>query len=396
MTDPELIIQPAIPIPAFMAGEVQSKLAYVDEKIQSASVLPDGSQIKLILKTPVEEKESETIIRKVQDVVTLMVKGVIQPRTQILESHLDRKVPNKSDPMPELMDRQEVSREGRGIYTLGPLVAGLIDYFESRFLELADSFSAVPYRFPTLISAKYLDRVNYFKAFPHSLSFVTHLREDLENIDHFAQHTHWEGEGLNAKPESFSKIEALNSPAVCYHWYFSLADRKLITDHLVATAVGQCFRYESSNLTSLERLWNFTMREIIFIGHGDYVLEQRETGRQRMEKILEEIGLAYQVESANDPFFIGEFRKQAAFQSAFQLKYEIRASLPFSGKTLAVGSYNYHQDFFGRNLNITLPDDSPIHTGCIAFGLERIAYAFLAQYGLDKDQWPLAVREGVR
>jgi hypothetical protein len=33
-------------------------------------------------------------------------------------------------------------------------------------------------------------------------------------------------------------------------------------------------------------------------------------------------------ESANDPFFIGEFRKQVAFQSAFQLKFEIRAAYP--------------------------------------------------------------------
>ncbi len=396
MTEPELTIQPIIPIPAFMAGEVQSKLAYVDEKILRASVLPDGSMIQVILKTPVEEAKSEKIIQKVQDVVKVMVKGVIQPKAQILENHLDRPVPGKVDPMPELLEMQEVSKEGRGIYTLGPLITSLIAYFESRFVELADSFSAVPYRFPTLISAKYLDRVNYFKAFPHSLNFVTHLREDLDNIDHFAQHTHWEEDGLNASPDSFSKIEVLNSPAVCYHWYFSLADQKLKSDHLVATAVGNCFRYESSNLTTLERLWNFTMREIIFIGHGEYVLEQREIGRQRMEKTLEELGLAYRVESANDPFFIGEFRKQAAFQSAFQLKYEIRASLPFSGKTLAVGSYNYHQDFFGRNLNISLPDGSPIHTGCIAFGLERMAYAFLSQYGLDKQQWPAAVREGVR
>ncbi len=289
-----------------------------------------------------------------------------------------------------------MSKEGRGIYTLGPLLTSLIEYFESRFLELAESFSAQPYRFPTLISARLLDRVNYFKAFPHSLSFVTHLREDLENIDQFAQHTHWEGEALNASKESFSKIEALLSPAVCYHWYFSLADQQLKEEHLVGTAVGNCFRYESSNLTSLERLWNFTMREIIFIGHGDYVLEQREIGRQRMTIILEECGLAYRVESANDPFFIGEFRKQAAFQTAFQLKYEIRASLPFAGRTLAVGSYNYHQDFFGRHLNITLPDGSPIHTGCIAFGLERMAYAFLSQYGLEKANWPLAVREGIR
>jgi seryl-tRNA synthetase len=396
MTEPSLIITPAIPIPEFMVGEVQSKLAYVDETIERALVRPDGMSIEIMLKEPVTAQKSDDITEKVQDVITMMVKGVIKPRTQILESFLDRPVPSHADPMPELLDRQEVSKEGRGIYTLGPLISNLIGYFEKRFLELADSFSAVPYRFPTLISAKMLDRVNYFKAFPHSLSFVTHLREDLENIDHFSQHTHWEGGGLNASPESFSKIEALNSPAVCYHWYFSLADQQLKSDHLVATAVGNCFRYESSNLTSLERLWNFTMREIIFIGHGEYVLEQRETGRQRMSDILGEFGLAYQVESANDPFFIGEFRKQAAFQSAFQLKYEIRASLPFSGKTLAVGSYNYHQDFFGRNLNITLPDGSPIHTGCIAFGLERMAYAFLAQYGLDKKQWPEKVREGIR
>ena len=98
------------------------------------------------------------------------------------------------------------------------------------------------------------------------------------------------------------------------------------------------------------------------------------------------------MESANDPFFIGEFRKQVAFQSAFQLKYEVRARLPFKESTLAVGSYNYHQDFFGRQLNITLPDGSPAHTGCAAFGLERMAFAFLAQYGFDPEQWPPAMR----
>ena len=78
------------------------------------------------------------------------------------------------------------------------------------------------------------------------------------------------------------------------------------------------------------------MREVIFVGSKDFVLENREAARQRMISVFEEIGLAYRVESANDPFFIGEFRKQAVFQSAFQLKFEIRASLPFKGSTLAV------------------------------------------------------------
>jgi seryl-tRNA synthetase len=229
------------------------------------------------------------------------------------------------------------------------------------------------------------------------LTFATHLREDLDIIDRFSQKAYCDEEGnLNASnDEVFAKVKTLLSPAVCYHLYLSLADQPLPVGNLVATAVGNCFRYEAINLTSLERLWNFTMREVIFVGPKDFVLENREIARQRMNHIFNEIGLAYRVESANDPFFIGEFRKQVAFQSAFQLKYEIRASLPFKGSTLAVGSYNYHQDFFGRHLNITLPDGSPAHTGCVAFGLERIAYAYLAQYGLDSHRWPTSIREAI-
>jgi hypothetical protein len=60
-----------------------------------------------------------------------------------------------------------------------------------------------------------------------------------------------------------------------------------------------------------------------------------------------------------------------------------------------VGSYNYHQDFFGRHLDIRLPDDAPASTGCVAFGLERLAFAFLAQYGLDPGEWPEAVRDAL-
>jgi len=387
-----LTFVPAVPIPDYLVGEVQSKLAYVDETIENARVSTSGDRIELKLRQPENAERQAELQEKVQRVVISMAKGAFKPKIQILEDHLDRPVPYHKDPMRELSTRGEISQEANGIFSLGPLLTRLIDYFESRFLELADSFGAAPYRFPTLIPAKYLERVNYFHAFPHSLTFATHLREDLDAIDHFAQNAACDEHGLNSPPESFAQVQALLSPAVCYHLYFSLADRPLPGGQIAATAVGNCFRYEAINLVSLERLWNFTMREIIFVGPKDYVLENREQGRQRMERILEEIGLAYRVESANDPFFIGEFRKQAAFQSAFQLKFEIRARLPFRDSTLAVGSYNYHQDFFGRSLNITLPDGSAAHTGCVAFGLERMAFAFLAQFGLDTENWPASVR----
>ncbi|OGO38367.1 MAG: hypothetical protein A2W35_03920 [Chloroflexi bacterium RBG_16_57_11] len=381
---------PATSIPDYLTDEIQAKLAYVDERIVRAQVSSDHILLEV---SPWDEAQSAAELEgKVQRVVLSMAKGAFKPKVQILEDHLDRPVSFRQDPMPELLRRGEVSQEADGVYTLGPLLTRLIAFFEDQFLSLAASFDAAPYRFPTLIPARYLERVNYFRAFPHSLTFVTHLREDLDVIDEFSQHAACDQHGLTTPPGSFDTIQTLLSPAVCYHLYFALADKPLPGGQVVATAVGNCFRYEAINLTSLERMWNFTMREVIFVGSKDFVLENRELARQRMAKFFEAIGLAYRVESANDPFFIGEFRKQAAFQSAFQLKFEIRASLPYKDSTLAVGSYNYHQDFFGRSLNISLPDGSPAHTGCVAFGLERIAFAFLAQFGLYPAQWPAQVR----
>lgn len=389
-----LDIVPEINIPFYLIGQIQSKLAYVDETITAVEIAPGGDQITLSFRSLPNGEARGKLEAKVQRVVAEMAEGAVQPKVEVLEDHLDRPTPFAADPMQELVARGEVSEEHTGIFSFGPLMTRLIEIFEGYFLDLADLFKAQPYRFPTLISAEKLGRVNYFRAFPHSLTFATHLREDLDIINEFSEHAHYGESGLSAGMDSFSRIQALLSPAVCYHLYFALADKPLPGGQLAATAVGHCFRYESNNLSSLERLWNFTMREVIFVGPADYVIENREHARRHMEKLLAKVGLAYQVESANDPFFVGEFRRQAAFQNAFQLKYELRARLPFKDDTLAVGSYNYHQDFFGRHLNITLPDGSPTHTGCVAFGLERMAYAFLAQFGFDPKGWPQPVREG--
>lgn len=398
--------KPAVPIPPFLVGEIRAKLAYVDEAITHAevgeerirlTVIPQKGEALRAGEAPqtLSEERKTAIEEKVQRVVLSMARGAIPPKIQVLEDHLDRPVPYNQDPLPTLLRSREVFKETAGVFAFGPLLTRLIEFFENQFLALAKSFSAVPYRFPTLIPASHLERVHYFRAFPHSLTFVTHLREDLDVIDAFSQQAACDEGKLNTPAESFARVQALLSPAVCYHLYFALADRSLEGGHLAATSVGHCFRYEAINLTSLERLWDFTMREVIFVGDKEYVLDSREAARRSMAGFFERIGMAYRVESATDPFFIGEFRRQAAFQSAFQLKYEVRARLPYKESTLAVGSYNYHQDFFGRSLNITLPDGSPAHTGCVAFGLERLALAFLSQFGLDLEFWPEEVRRSV-
>ncbi len=395
MSLPDLEVIPKVPIPDFLLGEVQSRLAYVDEAVSSVRVAESGDRIYLSMWREMDAAERSQIEDKLQRVVTAMVEGAIRPRTQVLEDNLDRPVPNHRDPMPQLTADGEVSKEATGVFTFGPQLTRLIGYFESRLAELAARFDAQPYRFPTLISAEFLDRVKYFRAFPHTLTFATHLRSDLDVIDAFAAQAAYQKTGLNTNPESLAPIKTLLSPAVCYHLYFALADREVAGGQLVATAVGNCFRYESSNLISLERLWNFTMQEIIFVGDKEFVLSKRDEARAIVGDLLNEWGIAYRVESANDPFFIGEFRAQAAFQSAFELKYEVRARVPHRDGTLAIGSYNYHQDFFGRHLDMQIPGGAAAHTGCVAFGLERLAYAFLSQYGVQPSGWPAHIRESI-
>jgi hypothetical protein len=69
------------------------------------------------------------------------------------------------------------------------------------------------------------------------------------------------------------------------------------------------------------------MREVIFVGPKDFVLDHRETARQRMAKLFEEIGLAYRVESANDP---ESYREQAESAAAHGLRVNtlVTRSLP--------------------------------------------------------------------
>ena len=394
MHEHTMILEGEARVPSYLTGDLQSRLAYADERLERASVSPEGDRVLLDFSSRPDSATIQAVEAKVRRVIEAMVRGAVRPREKVLEDHLDRPVPSRVDPMPALAERGEVVPEEKGIAVLGPLLASLMDFFERAFLDLAQGFGARPYRFPTLISAELLDRVEYFRSFPHSITFAAHLRTDLDVIEGFSEAAHIEHKALHVDPAAFAPVTAVLSPAVCFHYYGALSGARL-SQGVCATAVGNCFRFESSNLASLERLWNFTMREIIFVGAKDFVLENREEARKRVAPLLEAWGLAYRVEGASDPFFVGEFKRQTAFQSAFQLKYEIRALVPHRQGTLAVGSYNYHQDFFGRHLDIRLQDGSPASTGCVAFGLERLAYAFLAQYGLEPAQWPEAVRSAL-
>ena len=260
--------------------------------------------------------------------VSAMTEDAFEPELKVLDEHKG-KMRFQGDPMQALIKRREVVEEGTGFYAIGPLLTTVIEYLDTRVRQIASELGAHPYRFPALINPEYLEKVQYFVNFPHSLSFVSHLNENLDDIERFAAEAHCEHGHVKADSKLFSDAPAMLSPTVCHHLYAVLANTVIDAPGMIATASGNCFRYEARNMYSLERLWNFNMREIVFVGEDDFVGDGLETVRRAFSAVLRELDLTHQVITATDPFFVGTFRDQAAYQAAFELKHEIRAAVPY-------------------------------------------------------------------
>jgi seryl-tRNA synthetase len=378
----------SVSIPEELLDEFLSKLHYISEEIVSFELLPnERDQVRFRLRSG-DERQASVIAGNIAKVAQKMCQAYRPSVAKVLVEH-HVKFGFDADPHPLLEERGDLFRFGQGRYGFGPRLVELASFFDQRIVEMTKDFQAAPYQFPTLIGADVMERCKYLRSFPHSLSLVSHLREDLDAIQNFARTARWDGNNLVCNHEDLSQIQCLLSSAVCYHCYAWLQN-SVLPQPRAFTAVGKCFRYESGNLGGIERLWDFTMRELIFVGPQEYVLARRQAGIDSTVVLLNEWGLDYDIMTATDPFFIDEY-SVTTFQKAFDLKFEIRATLPYKAKTLAVGSFNFHQDYFGRALNITCGSGEAASTGCVAFGIERLVLAFLAQHGLDPKHWPEAV-----
>jgi seryl-tRNA synthetase len=268
---------------------------------------------------------------------------------------------------------------------------------DARQLALQE-FGAREEIYPTLIPTSTLGRCGYFQSFPQNVSMVTHLVEDFDAIETFRR-AHANETSLRATElGGLVTPECCLSPALCYHCYSSLEGRALGDGPERVTTVGKCFRYESINMTGLERLWDFTMRELVFVGTEEEVLALRQRAIALVEAQLDKWDLAGHIETANDPFFSATYSGKTYAQVRGELKFELR--LP-AGETaagahdIACTSFNLHDDFFGRTFSIGTREGHPAFTSCVGWGLERWVLALFAQHGFEPDAWPASLRAHV-
>lgn len=243
----------------------------------------------------------------------------------------------------------------------GPPFVALVRFFDNELRRLAGRLGAIEQRFPSMLRKARLEKLGFYEAFPHHATPL-------------------------ASPPA--QADLVLSPAICYHLYDVLEGQRLSASPLLVTSCGVCFRSEGKSLdASRARLWSFSMREIVIVGADTDVSRSLTTLERRVKRFFTGIGLRVEIEAAADSFFLGEARGRAILQRLAKLKSEFRYTMQ-SGSPIALGSTNSHRDFFGKRMKIVLQDGSKAHTGCVAFGLERLALAFLDRYGSDAAAWP--------
>jgi seryl-tRNA synthetase len=242
-------------------------------------------------------------------------------------------------------------------------------------------------RLPPVVSRALIEKSGYLKSFPHLLGCVCALgggeREIGAAVDRFIAGQEW--------TDALASSELVLAPAACYPVYPMAAGAGPIpAGGLIFDVACDCFRREPSR--DIDRFQSFRMREYVFIGTPEQTLAFRERWTTRATGIADSLGLSYRVETASDPFFGRGGVLVGKAQAQQSLKFELVVPVRSAEQPTACMSFNYHRDHFGTTWSMRNAAGEVAHTGCVAFGMDRLAVALFATHGVDVAQWPASVR----
>lgn len=299
----------------------------------------------------------------------------------------------EQDPQPELERRRDVIPIHPGFYSFQGAFFSIFQALNATVRRMALEVGAVEQEHPALWPVRLFKMIDYFHEFPQQVVLCAPVKDDFQSRSTFSKRFA-KDEGFETVP--MDELMADGSyglqPAVCDCCYYALEGSRTHTDTYYTT-YNKVFRNERSATNRLDRLTNFSVRDIMFVGHEAFVLEARQKLIEVLSRFIESLHLQAKIETANDPFFANESAMKSVFQNAHKLKYELLAWIPHLGREIAVGSINLHTDFFGKAFDIAMADGSPVQSGCIGVGMERMTYALFCQHGPELAAWPREVLE---
>lgn len=232
-----------------------------------------------------------------------------------------------------------------------------LEKLDEYFRNIAMKLNAEYFHIPALIEKSVLERCGYLSSFPHHLTIASYY--DPNKYNEVA---------VNGK---YEKSNILNSelfftPAACLHFYPMLENQ--VIDKKVITTRARVYRYENNRFDGKCRIWDFTVREIVFVGTNDFVQQNLAQIKKITLDYINKIGLDAELRPANDNFYPSTRNNiKGKLQLSNSLKDELVCKI--DGEEVAIASFNTHGYHFSKPFNFD--NNGSIVSGCVGYGLER-------------------------
>ncbi len=245
------------------------------------------------------------------------------------------------------------------------------------------------FRFPPVMSRRQLEKSGYLKSFPHLLGCVSCLHgseAEIRAVGRFER-----GQRLDVVAWRRPIWCSVRRPAIRSTRWRRAAARSRRTGLLFDVSCD-CFRHEPSERSRPAAVVPDARIRLHRIAGADRRFPGALDGA-RAQRIADRLGLPYRIEQASDPFFGRGGKLMAISQVEQSLKFELLIPVRSVEQPTACMSFNYHRDHFGTTWGLRDQAGETAHTGCVAFGMDRLAVALFGTHGVEVARWPASVRE---
>lgn len=234
-----------------------------------------------------------------------------------------------------------------------------IEELDHKICDFLKVFNAKNIKIPSFITRDILEKNGYFDKNRNQLTAVS-----VANPKYYEQ--------IKTEKKLTDETAQLSNlyltPAACLHIY-PMFENQIISEPICLTAEGKVFRYEGGKHDGLQHLWEFNVRECVFIGEERYVRESLKKFEEWLYQYVLTIDDKALVKPAFDHFFgssnvIETWKK---FQLMNHMKREL--TVVVDNKEIALASFNYHGTKFSKTYNFD--NNNKIVSGCVGVGHER-------------------------
>jgi hypothetical protein len=150
--------------------------------------------------------------------------------------------------------------------------------------------------------------------------------------------------------------------------YATLESETVPAAGLALSWQGRVFRYESRNLSTLERLWEFSVRELVCVADPDRLPRWRDDVVDLICEMATDFDLDLTIRPATDPFFATVAAAKRFWQQSMASKYEVRLTVgqdhDGAPVSVAAGSVNLHGTFFAERFDLRTDAGHRAGTAC--------------------------------